>query len=231
MSLVFQPSGFRLLFKYTCVHSCTTANLGKGGKTPKFISSKRCKAALMPGWEAGPPQQGGKRTVTCQNICSPALVRCVNSAGCFCGSLWPQAPEGDERVGSGLALRWAHHGLAAAAVFPLPALLGYRHASLMFPLLTPAFVPAVPLGLLTKSSCSRLSLNLFLLLGRVRSPCLVAWQEAGQLSAAMAGAAQQRCSTSPAAVEAGREPFSVLSVKPMATLVSHPVLCLLPDVH
>lgn len=83
----------------------------------------------------------------------------------------------------------------------------------MFPrLLLSAFVPAVPPGLLPKSSCGRLSLNLFLLLGRFCSLCPVAWQEAGQLSAAVAVAAKQRCSTSPAAVEAGREPSSVLSV-------------------
>lgn len=95
------------------------------------------------------------------------------------------APEGDEQVGSGPALGWAHPGLSAAAVFPLSALLGHWHAPLMFPLLLlPAFVPAVPLGLLTKSSCGRLSLNLFLLLGRFYSLCPVAWQEAGQLSTA-----------------------------------------------
>lgn len=188
----------------------------------------------MPGWEASPSPWGGKWTVACQNICSPVLLRCVNSTGCvpFCGSLWPQAPDGNERVGSGPALRWAHHSLTAAAVFPLSALLGHWHTSLIFPLLLlPTFVPAVALGLLTKSSCSRLSLNLFLLAGGFCSLCPVAWQEAGWLSAAVAVAAKQRCSTSLAAVEAGREPSSVLSAKPMAILLSHPLLCMLPDVH
>lgn len=119
------------------------------------------------------------------------------------------APKGDE-PGSGPALGWACRSLAAAVVFPLSALLGRWHASLMFPhLLLSAFVP---LGLLPKSSCSRLSLNLFLLLGRFCSLCPLAWQEAGQLSAAVVVAAKQRCSTSVAAVEAGREPSSVLSV-------------------
>lgn len=140
------------------------------------------------------------------------------------------APKGNEQGGSGPALGWARRSLATAAVFPLSALLGHWHASLMFPhLLLSAFVPAVPLGLLPKSSCGRLSLSLFL--GRFCSLCPLAWQEAGQLSAAMAVAAKQRCSTSLAAVEVGREPSSVLSVKPMATLLSHRFLCTLPDVH
>jgi len=218
-SLLFQPSDFTLMFKYLCVLSFTTANLREGGKPPKFISSKQCQAALMPGWEISPSQWGGRWTVACQTICSPALERCGNGAGgtpCSagpCGSLWLLAPGGDERVGSGLALGWARRGLAAAAVFRLSVLPGRRQASLMFPLLLlPGFVPAVPLGLLPKSSCGRLSLHLFLLLGRFCSLCPVAWQEAGQLPAAVAVAAKQRCSTSLAAVEAGREPSSVLSV-------------------
>lgn len=81
VSLLFQPSDFMLMFKYTCVLMGTAASSGEGGKTPKFINSKQCKAALMPGWEISPSQWGGKWTVDCQNICSPALVRCVNSVG------------------------------------------------------------------------------------------------------------------------------------------------------
>lgn len=81
MSLLFQPSDFTLMFKYVCVLTGTAASSGEGGKTPKFINSKQCKAALMPGWEISPSHWGGKWTVACQNICSPALVRCVNSIG------------------------------------------------------------------------------------------------------------------------------------------------------
>lgn len=48
------------------------------GKNPTFLNGKPCKAAPLPGWEARPQLGGGKRALTCQNICSAAPVRCTD---------------------------------------------------------------------------------------------------------------------------------------------------------
>lgn len=73
-------------------------------------------------------------------------------------------------------------------------------------------------------------LSLVLQLGMSCSPCLEPSGVRAALSCVPV-AAKERCSTSLAAVEVGREPSPVLPGKLMAALLPHPFPCVLPEVH
>lgn len=135
-------------------------------------------------------------------------------------------------MGSGPALGWAHRGLSAAAVFPLSALLGHWHAPLMFPLLLlPAFCTCCSSGFADEVVLQQVVPKPFPFAGQVLQP----------LPSGLAGGrAALHCrlllqSKGAARLwlqwRRGEELSSVLSVKLMATLLSHPFLCTLPDVH